>query len=150
MGATRCIVVGVDGSPSAARALRWALDAAAELRAEVVAVHALGLLAHGGASLAPSQAQRDEVRRLFEEQWCAALAAGDVAHRRLLVDGNPVTALLRTAGEVGADLVVVGSRGTGGFPGLQLGSSSLQLVQHSPVPVVVVPADPAEVTGTAR
>ena len=50
-----------------------------------------------------------------------------------LRDGNPVQVLLAVADEVDADLIVVGSRGFGGFPTLLLGSTSTQLAQHSPV-----------------
>ena len=141
MSPPRCIVVGMDGSDCARRALRWALDLAAAVDAEVVAVHALGLLSHLAAATVPSEPQRQAVARVFEQEWCAPLHDGDVRGRCLLVDGNPVTALLTAVEEHGADLVVVGSRGHGGFAGLQLGSTSHQLVQHSVTPVVVVPPD---------
>ena len=52
-------------------------------------------------------------------------------YRAELREGNPVTALLELADDVAADLVVVGNRGVGGFPGLQLGSTSTQLAQHA-------------------
>jgi nucleotide-binding universal stress UspA family protein len=132
-------VVGVDGSECARRALSWTVATAEALGAEVVAVHALGLLTHLAGVDVPAQSQRAEVTREFEEQWCAPLASSTVARRHVLLDGNPVTALLGAADEYGADVIVVGSRGTGGFPGLQLGSTSHQLVQHSVKPVVVVP-----------
>jgi len=140
VSAPRRIVVGVDGSQDAQLALRWAIDMAGATGGEVVAVHALGLLAHvAGSDLESSQGHLDQIRALFEGDWCAALGASSVTQRCLLVDGNPVTALLGAAAELGADLIVVGSRGTGGFAGLQLGSTSHQLVQHSDRPVVVVP-----------
>jgi nucleotide-binding universal stress UspA family protein len=134
------IVVGVDGSPCSERALEWAAALAAELGAEVVAVHALGLLVHVGATTAPAQEHRAEVRARLEGPWTASLRAAGVAHRCVLVDGNPVTALLAAAGEHGGCMVVVGSRGTGGFPGLQLGSTSHQLAQYASLPVVIVPS----------
>ncbi|MGA2520827.1 MAG: universal stress protein [Acidimicrobiales bacterium] len=141
MSAPRRIVVGVDGSPCARRALSWALDTAAALGAEVVAVHALGLLTHLGAATEPAESHRRNVQQAFDEEWCAPLHTSAVPNQRVLVDGNPVTALLAAVGDFGADLVVVGSRGHGGFPGLQLGSTSHQLVQHATTPVVVVPPD---------
>ena len=143
MTTPRTILVGVDGSGCARRALEWTIDVAGAVGAEVVAIHALGLLTHLPGPAVPSAGHRPEVQEAFDG-WCAPLRSSAVAHRCLLVEGNPVIALLRAAEEHHADLVVVGSRGTGGFPGLQLGSSSLQLVQHSPRPVVVVPAHPGE------
>ena len=59
--------------------------------------------------------------------------------RAELREGTPVTSLLELADEVDADLLVVGSRGVGGFPGLLLGSTSTQVAQHARRPVVIVP-----------
>lgn len=134
------IVVGVDGSEFAQRALRWAIDMARSLGGEVVAVHALGLLTNLPGPAVPSQGHREEVRRAFEDTWCAPLDSSGVRERRLLLEGNPVSAMLGAAQDNDAAMIVVGSRGTGGFPGLQLGSTSHQLVQHSHTPVVVIPA----------
>jgi len=139
VSAPRTLVVGVDGSPHARRALAWALDLAGAVGARVVAVHALGLLAQLGGEAVPTASHRQELTRLFEEQWCAPLRDAAVEHRTLLVDGNPVTALLAAAEHEDGAVIVVGSRGSGGFPGLQLGSTSHQLVQHAHVPVVVIP-----------
>ena len=81
-----------------------------------------------------------EVRDRFEQVWCAGLREAGVRHECRLAEGSPVIALLETAARVEADLVVVGRRGAGGFPGLQLGSTSHQLVEHAEVPVMVVPS----------
>lgn len=133
------IVVGVDGSDNAARALAWAAALARQLGAELVAVHALGLLVHLGRDSAPAQSHQAEVLAQLEGPWTEAARAAGVECRCALVDGNPVTALQTAAATEGARMIVVGSRGTGGFPGLQLGSTSHQLAQHAPLPVVVVP-----------
>jgi len=123
---SRRVVVGLDGSMGAGRALTWAAALVADDGGEVVAVHVAGLLqrAHAEAALQP---------------WCAPLRDAGVAFRSMVVDGNPVLALLQVAADVGADMVVVGKRGSGGFPGLQLGSTSQELVAHASLPVVVVP-----------
>ncbi|MGA2037408.1 MAG: universal stress protein [Acidimicrobiales bacterium] len=143
MTAPRRILVGADGSVHAAHALEWAAELAVALGAEVVAVHALGMLSHLGSptTLLPAHEHREEVRALLETKWSEALRASGVTHRCLLVDGNPVMALMAVADEEDVDLVVVGTRGAGGFPGLQLGSTSYQLLQHTKRPVVVVPDD---------
>lgn len=124
------VLVGVDGSDNGERALRWAAGLAATVDAEVLAVHAVGLL---------DQLHHDEVVEQFESVWCSPLEEAGVRHRKELVDGPPSMTLLRLVEQEPVDLVVVGSRGTGGFPELQLGSTSLQLVHHSPVPVTVIP-----------
>jgi nucleotide-binding universal stress UspA family protein len=131
------IVVGVDGSANSTDALAWAVALAQRVEAEVVAVHAVGLLE---ASTAHDDARRAARRRQFETQWCAPLTDTAVRRKLLLVDGDPVSVVLRTAHDVEADLIVVGSRGTGGRAELLLGSTSTQVTQLSTVPVVVVPA----------
>ncbi len=139
MTASRRIVVAVDESDGSAHAVRFVAGIARDLGAAVVVVHALGLLAHlGRPEAVPAQSHRDEVRALLE-QWAMPLARADVPFRCLLVDGPPVQALLAAAEDEGADVIVVGKRATAGVPGLQLGSTSHQLVQHSAIPVVVVP-----------
>ena len=134
------IVVGVDGSEDSAAAVGWAARLAEATGAEVVAVHALGLLEHVGAGPPiPTQPHRDEIRGLFESAWCAPLDRAAVRCRRVVRDGNPVDVLLAVAGQEAADLVVVGSRGVGGHPELLLGSTSSQLAQRSRCPVTIVP-----------
>ena len=124
------VLIGVDGSRNSLRALEWAGHLASALDAEVLAVHAFGLL---------DQLEAEHVRKAFETEWCAPLDRLGVRNRRRLVDGTPSMTLLRVAEEESVDLVVVGSRGVGGVPELQLGSTSLQIVQHARVPVTVVP-----------
>jgi nucleotide-binding universal stress UspA family protein len=134
------IIIAVDGSDNGAVALDWGVDLAVRVDAEVVAVHALGLLIRGGDDEpVPAQPHRDEVRRRFEDVWCAPLDRSDLRSRRILRDGNPVSVLLATAADEDADLIVVGSRGRGGFPELLLGSTSTQVAQHATVPVTIVP-----------
>lgn len=108
--------------------------------AEVIAVHALGLLSHIGAETVPSEAHRDEVQAMFERDWCSALDRTPVSSRRVMRDGNPVVVVLGQADEEQVDLIVLGSRGTGGFPELTLGSTSHQVAQHSRRPVLIIPA----------
>ena len=136
----RHIVVGLDGSEPSRLAAAWAADLAATLDAEVVAVHALGLLHRtGDGTVVPSDTHRDEIRDQLETSWCAPFRDASARYRAELREGNPVTALLELADDVAADLVVVGSRGIGGFPGLQLGSTSTQVALHTRRPVVIVP-----------
>jgi nucleotide-binding universal stress UspA family protein len=136
----RRILVGVDGSDNGRRALEWAMLLARQSGAEVIAIHAIGLLAHIGPGPAvPSQAHLQELQQAFETDWCAPLRDSGMAHRLLLVDGAPVQVLLSVATTETIDVVVVGSRGAGGFPELLLGSTSHQLAQHATCPVLIVP-----------
>jgi nucleotide-binding universal stress UspA family protein len=122
------VLVGVDGSDDSRRALQWAAHLAAGLGAEVLAVHATGLLDH---------LHSQEVLDRFEREWCAPLDELEVRSRRTLVDGPPSLALLRVCEEEPVGLIVVGSRGVGGVA--ELGSTSARLVHDAPVPVTVVP-----------
>jgi nucleotide-binding universal stress UspA family protein len=135
------IVVGVDGSPNSVTALEWAVGLAEPAGAEVVAVHALGLLARLGAGPpVPASKHRAEIVERFERDWCARLDRATVPCRRLVRDGSPVGVVLAVADEVDADMVVVGSRGVGAHPGSLLGSTSAHVAQHAHQPVLVVPA----------
>ena len=133
------IVVGVDGSEGCRRALQWAVEEARVRDVRVRAVLAWTYLdqptgAFDAAYGAPN------ARALLDQVLADVLTdAPDVEVEREVVCDLPVRALLDAAR--GADLLVVGSRGLGGFKGLLLGSVSQQLVQHAPCPIVVVPGE---------
>jgi len=134
MAAVR-IVVGIDGSAASRSAVRWGVRWAEALGGEVVAVHALGLLEHRqGLGVGADR------RTLIESTWAAPLAGAACRHRVELRDGAALDVLLATAAVERADLLVVGSRGTGGDPDRALGSTSLHVLQEAGLPVLVVPA----------
>jgi nucleotide-binding universal stress UspA family protein len=138
---TERIVVGIDGSPTAQRALRWALALARACHAEVEVVHAWRPMVVGG-PLAPVTVDPDiwsEAAQRTIDQAIAAEDTADVDVARTLSCSTAASAILDAAQD--ADLVVVGSRGRGGFAGLLLGSVSHQVAHHAPCPVVVVPPD---------
>jgi nucleotide-binding universal stress UspA family protein len=135
------IVVGVDGSPESKEALRWALEEARLRAATVRAVYAWRdpyTLAPGFGL--PEDFEFDALRERAVETLDAVIAEVD-GTSDVLVDGvvaeGAAASVLVDAAE-GADLLVVGSRGHGGFVGLLLGSVSQQCVQHAPCPVLVV------------
>ncbi|GAA3748091.1 universal stress protein [Salinactinospora qingdaonensis] len=145
------IVVGLDGSHGAKAALRFALGEAARTGAEVVAVHAwlVPVLFDGAAFAAsPYTADREffathadkHVRTLVDE--VRSEQAKDIPIHVEVVEDHAAHALL-SAGE-DADLIVVGSRGRGGFTGLLLGSVSQAVLHHAPTPVVVVRSTPED------
>jgi nucleotide-binding universal stress UspA family protein len=136
------IVVGVDGSENAQRALDWAILLGRQFGAEIVAVHAIGLLTNlGDGAPVPSHSHLTELRTKFESEWCAPLVGSGVPHRLECLDGPPVRVLLEAAKREDADVTVVGSRGEGGFSELLLGSTSHQVAEHSSRPVFIVPPD---------
>lgn len=135
MSAVTSIGVGYDGSSDSRSALIWAAHLAAQCHARLTILHAVGLLEHAGLATT-NNPHRDEAIRL-------AMDAGldETASRWVVADGDPCSALLRLADPpVPVDLLVVGSRGTGHHGGTLLGSTSLELVEHAGIPVVVVPA----------
>ena len=134
------IVVAVDGSANSLAAVEWAAGLAQSTGAEVIAVHAVGLLERvDGDEPTPSEPNRAEIDRRLRSVWCAPLENTGVRCRQLTRDGNPVMVVLAVADEVQADLIVVGSRGLGGYPELLLGSTSTQVAQRSRLPVTIVP-----------
>jgi nucleotide-binding universal stress UspA family protein len=136
------IVVGVDGSPNSQSAVEWAVAQARRTGAEVVAVHALGLLEKmdPDSAAVPAQPHLHEIEEMFKTVWCAPLAGAGVAYRTELRYGSSVPVLLEIADITDAELIVVGSRGLGATPELLLGSTSTQVAQHARRPVTIVPA----------
>lgn len=139
------IVVGVDHSDGAKDALRFALEEARLRRATLRAVHAwqLGYFGATGMEglLPPAGPELREVREAAEAALDATLReaipdAGEVEIERRVVEGAPAAVLVEESRA--ADLLVVGSRGLGGFGRLLLGSVSQQCAQHAECPVVIV------------
>ncbi len=131
------IVVGVDGSDSSKRALDWAMARAGGEDVVVIA-HTWSIPAVSGFELPAStlndfeRAAKDLVARIVSE---------------IEVEGGPKIETDVRSGHAGlrlaalsedADLVVVGSRGYGGFKGMMLGSVSTYVVHHADCPVAVI------------
>jgi nucleotide-binding universal stress UspA family protein len=134
------ITVGVDGSPEARTALLYALEEGRLRGADVEVVLAYSPLPYLAEDVAlrhegATGLQAEEQLRKEVEAATAAFPGVTVTTRAIL--GSAAQALLAAA--EGADLLVVGSRGRGGFSGLLLGSVSQQCVHHARCPVVVVP-----------
>jgi nucleotide-binding universal stress UspA family protein len=133
------LVVGIDGSPEAREALRWACRLAVVREREIIAVHALGLLESLDGQLVSADNHRSEIDDLMRREWCGAMRTHETPFRTVVVDGEPVDVLLGVAAHEHAAAIIVGSRGIGATASLALGSTSLHLVQESPVPVLVIP-----------
>ena len=135
----RRIVVGVDGSPSSMAALRWAVLQAELTGCAVEAVTAWRLPSRYGFAAVTDRAtdfEGDARKVLADALNEVSSVEPDVIIRSSVVEGHPAEVLVRAAR--GADMLVVGSRGHGGFAGALLGSVSQYCVHHAPCPVLVI------------
>lgn len=132
------IVVGVDGSPSSIDALLWAARISVAIGAEIDAVTAWEYPTQYGMSGALMNYRPDEdaglalaeaLRKAFGDQPPSGL-------RSVVIEGRPAKLLIDLSD--GAEMLVVGSRGHGGFAGLLLGSVSAPVAEHANCPVVVI------------
>jgi nucleotide-binding universal stress UspA family protein len=141
------IVVGVEGSAGSRAAFRWAVEEA-RWRHGVVEVVTAYLPTYvpaapdfGYVPLDPVDVV-DEVRKMQDEivaDVSATLDTAGVQIEQKLLKGRSADTLIAAA--EGADMLVVGNRGRGGFRGMLLGSVSQQIAHHATCPVVIVRAD---------
>jgi len=140
------VLVGADGSPNSEACVAAAFDEASGRRTDLVAVLAWDDLAHQRFARRPvvtSPAQSQQEYAVLSEQlagWQEKYP--DVVVRQLVYRGHPAEALVRygrhDAGERPPQVIMVGSRGRGGFSGLLLGSTSHAVITHALCPVIVV------------
>ena len=141
------IIVGIDGSDHSRRALEWAVREAAVRQAPltVLTVQQAAVGYWGSPVLYPGDADlAEQGRKVAREETDGVLekiGPGSGARPSSVTiraaTGLPAEALLEAAAD--ADLLVVGSRGAGGFKHLPMGSVSTQVTHHAPCPVVVIP-----------
>ena len=142
MAESNTIVVGIDGSKTSRSALRWAADEANRRGSEVVAVTAwapvLPPVTSGDTAphTAPSKPRDDAADELLQTIVDELGENPPVKVQPVVKEGNPARVLIDASGD--ADLLVVGTRGYGGFAGLLLGSVSQQVAAHADCTVVVV------------
>ncbi|PZH16786.1 universal stress protein UspA [Streptomyces sp. NTH33] len=136
------VVVGVDGSPSSYAALRWAVRYAQLVGGVVEAVYAWDTpsdIGWTGPAIDP-EFDLEQARERFAEELRAVFTDERPAGmREHLAEGDPSEVLVRAS--QGAEVLVVGSRGRGGFARAMLGSVSQRCAQHAACPVVVVRQD---------
>lgn len=135
------IVVGVDGSEHSQKALRWAAFLAATFGAKLEAVTAWEYPpGYGWASVPPEWDPGRDMENVLKETLRTVFGdhppAGIVAQVR---EGGAARVLLDAA--EGASMLVVGSRGHGGFVGLLLGSVSANVAEHAACPVLIIHGD---------
>ena len=139
------IIVGLDGSDHSRRALEWAIREAAARRAPLTVLTVTQPIAGywgGPAAYLGDQDLTDQAREAAQKETDSALGQAGPGSQPPSVTVQAVTALpaealLQAAAD--ADMLVVGSRGAGGFKRLLLGSVSTQVTHHAHCPVVVIP-----------
>ncbi len=142
---TFVIVVGFDGSESAQNALSWARDEAQQRNGEIRLVTAWSkppmswfpaVLETAAGEIVSQDSPQQIAERLQAEALKIASSGGAAATGQVVHSDSPASAIIDAAKD--ADLVIVGSRGHGGFRGLRLGSVSHQVISHAECPVLVV------------
>jgi nucleotide-binding universal stress UspA family protein len=141
------ITVGIDGSAHSTKALEWAIKEAA-VRHTPVTVLTVHLVPASGwtgnpITLPPDATDVEKARQAAEEMVVKVISQlGEAQPPSVTVhafSGFPAQELIEASRT--ADLLVVGSRGAGGFARLMVGSVSNQVVHHAHCPVVVVPSE---------
>jgi len=139
------IVVGIDGSGHSQRALEWAIKEAAIRQAPLTVIHVHQAMAgwNGGIASFPDDQDRTEqagaAAQAETDKVLAELDARPESVTVTAVHGFPADELIRASSD--ADMVVLGSRGAGGFARLLMGSVTTQVSAHATCPVLIVPPE---------
>jgi nucleotide-binding universal stress UspA family protein len=140
------IIVGVDGSGHSQRALEWAMKEAAirHVPLTVLTVHEAVKGYYGGVAVYADDPMRtEEARQAAQAESDKVLGALEGPHPESVtvraVHGFPVEELINAGQD--ADMIVLGSRGAGGFTRLMMGSVAGQVAQHASCPVLIVPPE---------
>ncbi|MDQ3250267.1 MAG: universal stress protein [Chloroflexota bacterium] len=136
------ILLPTDGSEHAEKTVQYAIDLAKLAGAQVVVMYAYSTPVtprrRGSIALEAMKASLEEEAKEIVGEVAALVQAAGLRVSALAVQGPPAEAILRAVAEEQPDLIVMGSRGGGGLPGLRLGSVVDRVVCHAPVPVLVV------------
>lgn len=139
----RLVVVGVDGSPSSDEALRVALEEAVRRDAGLRAVTAWRVppaafaAGYGAAPGLETASLEKAARHVLDEAIERAAVPVGLEVEAVVREGHPADVLVDES--AGAELLVVGARGHGGFRGMLLGSISDQCAHHARCPILIVP-----------
>jgi nucleotide-binding universal stress UspA family protein len=140
------IVVGVDGSPSSVEALHRALRIATALKGDLVAIAAWSYPAMYGGSPALNWSPEDDAIEILGHVTSEVFGESVPSWFRAEARQGGAAQVLVEASE-GAEMLVVGSRGHGGFAGLLLGSVSTAVAEHAHCPVLIFHGETESVHG---
>ncbi len=134
------ILLPVDGSPHADEATEKALALAKEGKAEVIILYCMEKVPSliGGAAREEIIHEEEREAKGFLEQYRVRFAEAGIQTRPRAVHGAPAEVILATSEEEKCDLIVMGTRGLGGFESLLMGSVTNKVLNHTDVPVLVV------------
>jgi nucleotide-binding universal stress UspA family protein len=135
------IVLGLDGSPESTKALVVARQLATSASSHIEIVHVREYMIAGRAGMQTSHADEDELEAIVRRQAKELEEAG-VDSKLTLVSttaGGPAHVLADRAREMGAEVIIVGTRGRTAVAGLLLGSVTQRLLHIAPCPVLAVP-----------
>ena len=140
------IVVGIDGSGGGAKALAFAFEEAQRRDADLVGIYvwhyptlAATPAPFGGVPLPPIEEMESAAQEGLNHILEGIEIPEGVRFEGVVREGSPARVLIESSED--ADLIVIGTRGHGGFTGLLLGSVSQQVVSHAKCPVLVVPSE---------
>ncbi|WP_336629412.1 MULTISPECIES: universal stress protein [unclassified Microbacterium] len=137
------IIVGVDGSPSSIAALKYAARLAQALHAPLEAVTTWTYPPMTGAELVIEWQPEQDAQQILDQSVVAAFGdAPPDALTRTVLSGPPARTLIDLSETAG--MLVLGSRGRGGFAGLLLGSVSASCASHAHCPVLIMHTDDDE------
>lgn len=136
------IIVGIDGSAHSLNAYHWALDESRRRGAELTAVFAWETPLIG----IPGAFDREELEQSAQQFLNGQLDAqptetGGITVHRVVAQGDPSASLIEACRQSDAEMLVLGSRGRGGFAGLLLGSVGQECAANAPCPVLICKAN---------
>ncbi|HET6382107.1 MAG TPA: universal stress protein [Armatimonadota bacterium] len=132
------ILACTDGSGYGVEAVKMAGDIASHFNAELSVLHVFSIPAIIDPSVLALEDAMGESHQAVEDQTASALGSTGVKYHFLRRDGHPVETILQVIEDEEPDLVVMGSRGLGGFRSLLVGSVSDGVLRHSHRPVLIV------------
>lgn len=136
------ILLPTDGSENAEKTIQYAIQLAQLSQATIIVMYAynpqLALRKRAALAAEAFRASLQEEAMEIVTEVAERIKAVGLAVSALAVEGAPAEAILHASADVQPDLIIMGSRGGGGLPGLALGSTAERVVRHSTVSVLVV------------